>query len=61
VVLLGVPTEWPCRRTTQERDELAPFYSITSSARASKDCGTDKPSAFPSLHSFAPRAEAFIG
>src|SRR5207237_7583930 len=30
-------------------DELAPVHSITSSARASSDCGTVRPSAFAVL------------
>jgi hypothetical protein len=27
---------WPNRRATEQRDELAPFHSITSSAQASR-------------------------
>src|SRR5258705_316975 len=34
-----------CRGPTQQRDELAPFHSITSSARASSMGGTSRPSA----------------
>src|SRR6516164_4727595 len=33
------------RRAAEERDELAAFHSITSSARASNDCGTSSPRA----------------
>ena len=32
------------RRAAEQRDELAPFHSITSSARASSDGGTVRPS-----------------
>jgi hypothetical protein len=36
-----------CRCTAEQRDELAtPHYSMTSSARASSDGGTSRPSAF---------------
>src|SRR5262245_6763197 len=31
---------------TEQRDELAPLHSITSSARASRDGGISRPSAF---------------
>ena len=37
------------RRAAEQRDELAPFHSITSSARASSDGGTSRPSAFAVL------------
>src|SRR5262245_2815663 len=33
------------RRAAEQRDELAPFHSITSSARASSVAGTSRPSA----------------
>src|SRR5215469_14741919 len=35
-----------CGRAADQRDELATFHSITSSARASKVGGTSRPSAF---------------
>jgi len=42
--------EWPSRRAAEKRDELAPpHHSITSSARASSDAGTSRPSAFAVL------------
>src|SRR5262249_28314019 len=45
--LLRAGRERPCRRCTAgERDELAALHSITSSARASSDGGTSRPSAF---------------
>src|SRR4029077_18520951 len=37
------------RRATEQRDELAAFHSITSSARASSDGDTSRPSAFAVL------------
>src|SRR6516165_4035101 len=41
--------EWPRRRRAAEKpDELAPPHSITSSARASRDAGTSRPSTFRS-------------
>src|SRR5262249_36273144 len=43
--LLRPRNNWPRRRTADERDELAPPHSITSSARASKVSGTVRPSA----------------
>ena len=43
--LLRPCREWPRRRAAEQRDELAAFHSITSSARASSDGGTSKPSA----------------
>src|SRR5262249_38350863 len=43
--LLGARRERPGRRTTEQRDELAPLHSITSSARASSVGGTVRPSA----------------
>jgi hypothetical protein len=36
--------ERPRRRATEQRDELAPSHSITSSARASSDGGISRPS-----------------
>ena len=42
-----------CCRATQQRDELAAFHSITSSARASSVGGTSKPSAFAVLRLIA--------
>src|SRR5437762_4521649 len=42
--LLRARRERPCRRTEQ-RDELATFHSITSSARSSSVGGTVRPSA----------------
>jgi hypothetical protein len=42
--------EWPRRRrAADQRDELAPLHSITSSARASKVGGTSSPSALAVL------------
>src|SRR5262249_13615763 len=38
-----------CRRAAEQRDELAPFHSITSSARNRNDEGTLRPSAFAVL------------
>src|SRR5262249_42822439 len=35
----------PCSRAAEQRDELAPLHSITSSARASNADGTVRPSA----------------
>src|SRR5262249_37464479 len=37
------------RRAAEQRDELAAFHSITSSARASSVAGTSRPSAFAVL------------
>src|SRR6476469_8791014 len=37
------------RRAAEQRDELAPLHSITSSAVASSDGGTSRPSAFAVL------------
>src|SRR6202051_4827155 len=39
----------PCGRAAEQRDELAPFHSITSSARASTVAGTSRPSALAVL------------
>src|SRR4051794_4378401 len=36
--------EWPSRRPAEQRDELAPSHSITSSALASSVVGTVRPS-----------------
>src|SRR5262249_26771446 len=43
--LLRARRERPCRRASEEGDELAPLHSITSSARASSVGGTSTPSA----------------
>src|SRR4051812_7181240 len=43
--LLRVRRERPCRRTAEQRDDLAPPHSITSSAIASKFGGTSMSSA----------------
>src|SRR6516162_3330983 len=44
---LRVRCQRPCRRrAAEQRDELAPLHSITSSARASSVGGTSRPSAF---------------
>src|SRR5262249_12472090 len=49
-LLLRTRRERPRRRRAAEpRDELAPFHSITSSARASSVGGTARPSAFAVL------------
>src|SRR5262249_18719147 len=48
-LLLCRRDEWPRRRAAETRDELAPFHSITSSARASRECGTSRPSALAVL------------
>jgi len=37
------------RRAAEQRDEIAPFHSITSSARASTEDGISSPSAFAVL------------
>src|SRR6516162_7963232 len=43
--LLRARRERPCnRRAAEQRDEFAPFHSITSSAVASSDGGTVSPS-----------------
>ena len=48
--LLRARRERPrCRRATEQRDELAPPHSITSSARASSVGGTVRPSALAVL------------
>src|SRR5262249_38348824 len=48
--LLGARRERPRRcRAAEQRDELAPLHSITSSARASSEAGTVSPSAFAVL------------
>src|SRR5262245_43545239 len=48
LALLRARPKRPCRRhAAEQRDELAPpYHSITSSARASSDGGTSRPSAF---------------
>src|SRR5262245_23355455 len=43
--LLRARRQRPRRRTADQRDELAPPHSITSSARASSEIGTVRPSA----------------
>src|SRR5262249_40818179 len=43
--LLRARCEWPSRRAANERDELAPPHSITSSARPERGSGTVMPSA----------------
>src|SRR5262249_46000533 len=47
--LLRPRRERPCRRAAEERDDLAAFHSITSSARSRIDGGTARPSAFAVL------------
>src|SRR5262249_9144791 len=44
--LLRARRERPRYRSAEQRDELAPYHSITSSARASSVGGTSRPSAF---------------
>jgi NAD(P)-dependent dehydrogenase (short-subunit alcohol dehydrogenase family) len=44
--LLRARRERPRRRAAKQRDESAPFHSITSSARASTVVGISRPSAF---------------
>src|SRR5262249_39431328 len=45
VALLRARRQRPCdRRATEQRDELAPLHSITSSASASSPCGKARPS-----------------
>src|SRR5262249_42005275 len=41
--------ERPRGRAAEQRDEIAPFHSITSSVRASSDGGISRPSAFAVL------------
>src|SRR6516225_3143494 len=47
--LLRASAERPCRCTAQERNELSPPHSITSSARTRSDGGTSRPRAFAVL------------
>src|SRR5262249_35243418 len=47
--LLRARRERTRRRAAEQRDELAPLHSITSSARASSWGGTSRPSAFAGL------------
>jgi hypothetical protein len=48
--LLRMRHERPCcGRATEQRDELAPFHSMTSSARASSVGGTGKSTCIPYL------------
>ena len=49
LALLRPRHEWPSRRAAEQRDELAPFHSITSSARTKIDGGTVRPSAWAVL------------
>src|SRR5262249_36029777 len=44
--LLRPRRQRPCHRAAEQRDELAAFHSITSSAVASSEGGTVRPSAF---------------
>src|SRR5262245_41926474 len=46
---LRVRRERPCGCAAEQRDEVAPLHSITSSARASSVGGTSRPSAFAVL------------
>ncbi len=48
-LLLRAPRERPRRRAAEQRDELASFHSITSSARASRVSGTVRPNALAVL------------
>src|SRR5262245_9812401 len=48
-VLLRTRRERPRGHATEQRDEFAPFHSITSSARTSNDCGIVRPRAFAVL------------
>src|SRR5262249_38143673 len=47
--LLRARRERPYRRAAEQRDELSPFHSITSSARAINEGGTSSPSPLPVL------------
>jgi hypothetical protein len=47
--LLRARHEWPRSRSAEQRYELAPVHSITSSARLSSDGGTSRPSALAVL------------
>src|SRR5258705_11500814 len=47
--LLRLRRERPRRPASQRRDELAPLHSITSSARASSNGGTSRPSALATV------------
>src|SRR5262245_17041086 len=47
--LLRARRERPCRCNAEQRDELAPLHSITSSARASTLAGISMPSALAVL------------
>src|SRR5512132_2485193 len=52
--LLRAHREWPCsRRAAEQRDELAPPHSITSSAATGSLSGTVRPSAFAVLRLMA--------
>src|SRR5262249_31190787 len=52
-LLLRPRRKRPSRRAAEQRDERAPFHSITSSARASTLAGTSMPSAFAVLRLIA--------
>src|SRR5262245_40465384 len=47
--LLRARRKRPCRRTTEQRYELAAFHSITSSARASTFGGISRPRIFAAV------------
>src|SRR5262245_44953478 len=47
--LLRSRRNWPRSRASQERDELAPSHSITSSARVSSVAGASMPSTLAAL------------
>ena len=57
--LLRPRCEGPSRRTAKPCDELAPPHSITSSARASSESGTARPSALAVLRLIA--SSIFVG
>src|SRR5262249_45240641 len=49
LALLRSRRQRPRRRAADERDEVAALHSMTSSARASSDAGTSRPSALAVL------------
>src|SRR5262249_41858648 len=58
--LLRPRREWPCcRRAAEQRDELAPFHSITSSASCWRCEGTSRPSVLAVLRLIA--SMIFVG
>src|SRR5262249_4023140 len=59
IALLRARRERPRGRTAHQRDELAPFHSITSSAMASSLSGTWRPSALAVLRLMA--SSNFVG